>query len=265
MKKIIQSILLFSVISTGFFFQSCCKDDGGKDDSGSSPCDNTVEVVALDPEMYRLGHFELPGPDLLGGCFTVSQTYLKVVNWDDYKNKVTPGQRYKIAYEEVDCGNGGWCGTEDARTRCGTPIIKCVKIICLQQCPIVDNCFNTVVLDQSAEIVYSSAVANGVINGHSLSTKAYYSGCSDKDKVVFELKVKEMPFKNHLNISIFEAKVNEVQNGFTCQAVFTRDACFDLRSIDNFYRDNGRVAPESVIIRFYNGENFEDITYVPGS
>lgn len=261
MRNIIQSICLFSVLTISVFFQSCRKDDdngGGTKD----PCDNTVEVFALEPDYYPyLGHFELLGNNATVVDFAPSQTYLKIVNWSDYSDKVVSGRKYKIAYQEVDCGDeSGTCG--DGAGRCGTPIIKCAKILCLKACPYEEeSCFSSELITSGWQQLYSKAVTVEGIEGNLLKASVYYSGCSDKDLVQFRLLFN--PISDFVNDKeVVEVKIDEVINtDLTCQAVFTRHSCFDLSAINQYFEQRNGFVPESVVLRIHVGENPVEMIY----
>lgn len=256
MKHFIQTFSLVVLISSVFFTQSCRKP------KPVDPCNNKITVTATEQSMHYLGHFELPS-EITNG-FAPSQTYLFANNYSKFASKIVAGREYKIGFKYVECKKKYTqeCGFGD-EYRCGTPIIKCIEILCLEEVPSNTGCYGVEFDNPAFENTYSRAVSDAKIIGHSLNVNAYFSGCSQNDNVKFGLYLREIPVNISPNAPIiYEAKVAELNNGYTCQAVFNKNACFDLSGLANNYKKNNRAIPSKIIIRLHIGEKTTDLTYI---
>ena len=250
MKRTIQLLSVFSLFFIALLFNACEKP------KKPNPCDKPVEVLANDPAMFYLGHFTLNDPNQNG--FTVSQTYLRAVNYNKFASKFIPGRKYLLGFKYVECkDNSGFCGTDN---RCGTPILKCIEILCVKDVP-APSCFGVQFNSPDFSTYYSRAVRDSRIENHSLKTTVYFSGCSAQDLVNFRLDLQEMPLQKPMGPPVYEGKVVEVNNGFTCQAVFTKEACFDLSGLASRYLKNNIAGPKEIIIRLYEGGEVKELLY----
>jgi len=249
---------LFTQLLIGSLFLSACKDHN----PDPNPCDNAISVQAAEVSQYGYAHFI--GSNFISS-FAPSQVYYYAKNWKDYASKVVPGKQYLLGYKEVPCDNKlSGCFSDDSTLRCGTPVYKCIEIICLTESVAQPNntCFGLSMEGNTSEL-YSRAVKPASINNHSLQTEAYFSGCSAKDAINFSLALSELPTQNPGEPLVFDAKVNEIPNGFTCQAVFTKPVCFDLSSLPLYFTKNNIAIPDEVIIRFHYINEVQDIRYRP--
>lgn len=254
--------LLFPLFICSLFITSC-KDT----DKDPNPCDNAVTVMAADVSQYGFAHFV--GDNIISS-FAPSQVYYLAKNWNDYSSKVTPGKMYKLGFKEVPCD---WCGTgcfgntdSSAKTsRCGTPVYKCIEIICLTEIvnQPINDCFGVNLEHVDFDNYYSRATQLASITGHSLKTTAYFSGCSNQDPIQFSLALREIPTQNPGGPIAFDAKVEEVSNGYTCQAVFTKNACFDLAGLASYYLKNNINLPSDILIRFHYNDQVQELHYQP--
>lgn len=236
--RIIFRAFFTMALTIGLFLQSCTKHDDDFD-----PCDHPVVATATTTDMYEFGHFyydDLSSNDQ----FAPSQVYLKVVNWVDYADKVVPNRKYKIGYVEVDCNEEksvGRCGNEFT---CGFPILKCVKIMCLEE--VKENheedkgngeCFSSQLSDKDFEEIRSSATELIQVADHSLKAKMFFSGCSYEDPVRYTLMY--LPTGTYTNdgMPIVDVKLKEHDRGIICQAVFERDMCFDLSNMKSHFNN----------------------------
>ncbi len=252
---------LFALLLCSSLLFSSCNDH----DTDTNPCDNAIVVQAADISQYGYAHFI--GSNLISS-FAPSQVYYLAKNWNDFSSKVVPGKMYKLGFKEVPCeGMTGCFGDTDSTGktgRCGTPVYKCIEIICLTEIVAQPNndCFG-LSMEGSNSDIYSRAVKPGNISNHSLQTEAYFSGCSAQDAINFSLALSELPTQNPGEPLVFDAKVNEIPNGFTCQAVFTKPVCFDLSSLPLYFTKNNIAIPDEVIIRFHYINEIQDIRYRP--
>ncbi len=250
MKHTIQLLSVFSLFVGSLFFSACEKP------KKPNPCDKPVEVIANEPDLFRLGHFTLLDPNQNG--FTVSQTYLYAVNYSKFASKFQPGKHYLIGFKYVQCKeNTNFCATED---RCGTPILKCIEILCVKDVP-APSCFGLQFDSPDFNTYYSRAVKNSRIENHSLKSTVYFSGCSAQDKVDFRLDLQEVPFQKPMGPPVYEAKVVEVNNGYTCQAVFSKDVCFDLSGLASKYHKHNVAVPAQIIIKLHENGQVKELIY----
>lgn len=251
---------LFVLTTLSLFVFSSCKE---KDPETTIPCDNPITVTAADVTMYKMGHFIGNDINTLNS-FAPSQTYYFVRNWKDFESKVIPGRQYKIGFKEVDCGTcqRETCGdgTSKYTPRCGMPIYICIELLCIEEVK-KDDCFSSYIIqaDSTYNNLYSKATTTAEIVGNSLKTKSYFSGCSPKDDVNFALELCVLPTTGPM--PVFGAKVKEIDRGFTCQAVFERETCYNLASIKDYYSLLNIVMPEKVMIKFDYGEKSQDLYY----
>jgi hypothetical protein len=254
--------LLFPLLICSLFITSCKDTDKDPD-----PCDNAVTVLAADVSQYGYAHFI--GDNVISS-FAPSQVFYLAKNWNDFSSKVVPGKLYKLAFKEVPCD---WCGTGcygDADTaervgRCGTPVYKCIEIICLTEiiAQPSNNCYGINFAPEDFSHFFSRAIKPATISNHSLQTEAYFSGCSAEDPVNFRLLISELPTQRPGDPLVFEAKVEEISNDFICQAVFNKPVCFDLSTLPLYFTKNNIGIPDQVTIRFHYGNQEHDLQYRP--
>jgi hypothetical protein len=253
--------LLFSLLIGSLLFTSC-KDT----DKDPNPCDDAVTVMAADISQHGYAHFI--GDNTLSS-FAPTKVYYLAKNWKDFSSKVTPGKMYKLGFKEVPCeGNLIGCFGDDSTQkegRCGTPVNKCIEIICLTEiiAQPTNNCFGINFAPEDFSHFFSRAIKPATITNHSLQTEANFSGCSAEDAVNFRLLISELPTQHPGDPLVFEAKVEEISNGFTCQAVFNKPVCFDLSTLPMYFTKNNIGIPEQVTIRFHYGNQEHDILYQP--
>jgi hypothetical protein len=132
--------LLFPLLICSLLITSC-KDT----DKDPNPCDDAVTVMAADISQHSYAHFI--GDNTLSS-FAPTKVYYLAKNWKDFSSKVVQGKLYKLALKEVPCewGMTGSFGETDSSTkigRCGTPVNKCIEIICLTEiiAQPTSNCF----------------------------------------------------------------------------------------------------------------------------
>ncbi len=255
MKHLIKHSLFVLTILSLFVFSSCKE----KDPETTTPCDHPISVTATDVNMHNMGHFVGNGRNLYSS-FAPSQTYYFVRNWKDFESKVIPGRQYKIGFKEVDCGTCQRGCFGDEQGRCGTPILICIELICIEEIT-KDDCYTSYIVnpDSVYNSMYSKAVTEASIVGNTLKTKSYFSGCSLQDDVNFALELSLLPTSGP--IPVFEAKVREIDRGFTCQAVFEKQTCFNLASIKDYYALVNMVMPDQVMIKFDYGDKTQDLYY----
>lgn len=255
MKKLIVDSAILTCLLLVTVFQSCRKPVEPKP---SDPCDHTVLVTALDPQYYYWGHFSLVDK-------TNVERWLYAVNWSDYSAKVTPGEQYFIAYEEVKfnlyCGdnkNADWCGTQSAHP------LKCIKILCLKPaapCKEPLNCQPTS-FDQDIFNTGNTEALNGIrIEGNSLKVKLGISGCGP-NVGKFKLVLKELYLASAGSDYVFLAKA--INTDLTlCDAYFEKETCFDLSELRTRLMSKN-YAPAKAIIRLQLRDgSMQDFEYAP--
>lgn len=257
MKHSIQLIYVFSLFIGSFVFSSC-----NKHHEEENPCDDPVEVIATDPSLYNFGHFVLKDGSTNG--FAPSQTYLYAVNWNDFSSKFTPGKHYLLGFKYVECKNRETeSGSGEDNGRCGIPILKCIEICCVKDVK-AQSCFGLGFDEPDFGHLYSHAVSNSYIENNSLKTTAYFSGCSQNDPVSFRLELQELSLLRPSDSpTVYVAKVNEINPGYTCMAVFNREVCFDLTELTDRYKRNNLDMPEDIILHLYEGNEIKEIKYHP--
>jgi hypothetical protein len=250
-------------ISMGLFLQSCTKHEDDK-----NPCDHPVVATATNFDMYDYGHF-MYGEFSSNDQFAPSQTFLKVVNWVDYADKVIPGRKYKIGYVEVPCNtekNVGRCGNEFT---CGFPILKCVKIMCLeevreQQEEEFNDCFNSQVGESDFEELRSSINEFIQIDNHTINAKMYFSGCSYEDPVRYTMYFRPTGTYTNDGMPIVDVKIKEHDRGIVCQAVFEREFCFDLNNMKNYFISKQTEATHLYLKVHLSNNQVVDVIYDMG-
>jgi hypothetical protein len=264
--KIILRAIFTLALTIGLFLQSCTKHE-----EDHNPCDNPIEVIATYSDMYNeFGHFYYYDNSNLDQ-FAQSQTFLKIVNWVDYANKVIPGKKYKIGFVEVDCNENnklGRCGNEFT---CGFPILKCAKIMCLDE--VKENnddgkdskgCFSSELSDNSFDDMRSSVTNFIQIENNSFNAKMYYSGCSYEDPVRYTLYYHPSDSFTDDGMPIVDVKIKEHDRGIICQAVFERDFCFDLNNMKNYFSTRQSEATQLLLKVHLTNNTVVDVIYDMG-
>ncbi|MES2617702.1 MAG: hypothetical protein V4613_07485 [Bacteroidota bacterium] len=249
MKKFIKHLFVISTLSLVLFVQSC-KEPCHEPD----PCLKPETVTALSVDYYSTAHFS-----------TTEGNLLFATNWDEYKDKVVPGQSYEMGYTETDCGprtlNYPAHGIKEGG--CVVPQ-KCIVIECLTliEEPKCNDCQASVVNPSTYDTDGSTALNSTGINGNYLNALVGYSGCTDEPFKDYRLHLKHLPLGESLN-DIFVAKaVNINADNIICQAYWEKEVCFDLSAIKAYFTANGTSVPEKVIIRLENRDNTtQDFTY----
>ncbi len=248
MKKSILSISVFSLILLSCFFQACKKPRCPED-----PCKNPVKVMAVERDLYYMGHFITRNNDN-------TEVYLCANNWDQYASRVIPGRQYKISYKEVACQEKPWCIGDHMDIRTTYDLYyptKCINITCFEEVP--RGCFETLLNPQEFDEVYNQASATTSVNGNSLNVRVGFSGCSP-DEANFSLYAREIPDMSPRGNRIWVVKAVNMSKGITCQAYFTKDICFDLSSIKKYYRDQN-LPYNDAVIRMEIGTETREFTY----
>lgn len=230
---------------------SCRKPDKPKP---AEPCKNLVTVTAINPiEIGDRGQFIYDAPD-------GQRYFLNAENWSDYSARLVSGVQYKMAFKEVPCKK---CGTEDLVNgiREGGCLIfptKCIRILCLQE---VKGCFATRldVPEYDNELSQCNSVYG--ISGDRLEVNLSYGGCSANDELTYTLDLREMPRRCIGGFPAYEAKVVNQFKGSTCKALFTRDACFDLTPLKNYYLIRNSTLPEQILIRVLIDGQYQELNY----
>ena len=256
MKKLNLSILtisVFSLVLVTLLFQACRKPKPSPKD----PCRNPELVTATEQDMYYLGHFKVGNPDN-------TETYLYANNWNEYASRVIPGKQYRIGYKEVACDPNKGCydqrtgGSNIREGGCVVYPTKCIMIKCLEE--VGGGCFETQTDPSDFENAYSSATQVSGISGNSLKATVGFSGCGPEDARNFKLYATESPQRSSRGCPIWIAKAVNTFSGYTCEAYFTKNVCFDLTPIKNRYQYLNRHEKE-VIIRMVVGEETKEFLY----
>lgn len=255
MKLTFKIILVLSLFSGILLMNSCNKK------SCDEPCNASIEVFSTERDQFYLGHFILN--ETYDGSFAPSQTYLFANNWAKFSSQIKPGRKYLLAFKYVSCDHQILYNSfnYDTTFRCGTPVFKCIEILCIKEAPI-PKCYGLKFNSSEISNYYSRAISGSSIEGNSLKTNAFFSGCNQIDPVDFLLMLNELPTLGPLGQPIFEAKVSET-NRMLCNAVFQKSVCFDLSEIDGFYKKNNRATPNEVIILLYEGDSSIELHYNP--
>lgn len=240
-------ISLFLVLAV-----SCRKPDKPKP---QEPCKNLVTVTAISPvETGDRGQFLYDAPD-------GQRYFLNAENWSDYSARLVYGVQYKMAFREVPCRKCGTTTEQGNGIREGGCLVfpvKCIRILCVQE---IKGCFETRmnVADYDNEISQCNSVAG--INGDKLQVNISYSGCSADDKLNYTLDLQEMYRRCIGGSPIYEAKVVNQFKGYTCKALFTRDICFDLTPLKNYYMLMNSLPPKEILIRVLINGQYQELTY----
>jgi hypothetical protein len=261
MKKSILSILSISVFSFllfTFVLQSCKKPRCPED-----PCKNPQTVVAVEQDYYYWGQFKCTNADN-------SEIYLNATNWNEYASRVVPGRKYKIGYQEVACKERGTEELNDSETftgiREGGCMLfpkKCIIIKCLEEIPMTpgSGCLDTELSALNFDDLNSSAISSKGVTGSSLNATVSFSGCSSDAVENFKLYGKELRELSDRGTHIWLVKAVNTFQGNTCQAYFEQNACFDLTSIKELYKNLNLLNEKEVIIRLIIGSETQDFIY----
>lgn len=230
---------------------SCRKPDKPKP---GEPCKDLVTVTAIDPsESGGRGQFLYDDPD-------GQRYFLNAENWTDYSSRLVPGVQYKMAFKVVPCRK---CATTEPVNgiRIGGCIVyptKCIRILCLQE---IKGCFETrpYVPEYDNEISACNSIAG--ISGDKLQMNVMYGGCSSTDNLTFTLDLQQMPRRCIGGSPVYEAKAVNQFKGYTCKALFSRDVCFDLTPLKNYYMIMNSLPPETILIRILVGGQYQELTY----
>lgn len=235
-------ILLSATLALLLFSQSCRKPEKPKD-----PCKNMEEVTATNPADGTPGHFSR---------VRNGQTeYLWAVNFHEYASRIKPGYTYLIGYKEEQC----FINKTQENILPGGCVVyeKCIRIRCLKEKAPAKTCFESLVDKNTWGTFQPGAYAYPHISGNTLIASTFFSGCSADDPVTFRLVMRE-PVNG-----VFTAGIQNMRNGFTCEAYFNRTACYDLNAIGEYYRQRKLVMPAQVTIRLIHGNQIQDLVYNP--
>lgn len=235
-------ILISAAFALFLFSQSCRKPEKPKD-----PCKNMQEVTATDPADGTPGHFSR---------IRNGQTeYLYAVNFHEYASRVRPGYTYLIGFTEEQCYINK---TQEYILPGGCVVYeKCIRIRCLKEKAPAKTCFESLVDGETYKNIYPGGFSDPVITGNTLKCTTYFSGCSADDPVTFRLVLADPV--NH----VFMAGIQNMRNGYTCEAYFGRKECYNLHAIGDYYRQRKIVMPAQVTIRLNHGGNVQDLIYSP--
>jgi hypothetical protein len=250
MKKIYVS-LIASTLLILLAFNACRKPH--KPETPIDPCANKKLVTALQEENYACAHFAMEGQQGL-------DIWLRAINWNDYSDKVIPGKKYRIAYQEVTCPKEG-CDVIDPGFGIGE--MKCISITCLELAEIND-CLGSVMNPDKFNEQFSNSIRGLKVNGDAFKIQVGFSGCDraaiKNFKLALRFTMARCPDNNN---RMFLAKVlsPDIQ---TCQAYFQEEVCFDLSQLRNYMVAEAYDMSQPVTIRLQNTGGAEtDFTYLP--
>lgn len=250
MKKIYASLSAAALIIL-LTFNACRKPH--KPETPIDPCANKQLVTALQEENYACAHFEMKGQQGL-------DIWLRAINWKDYSAKVTPGKKYRIAYQELSCPKEG-CDVIDPGFGVGET--KCIRITCLEPAW-TDNCLGSVMNPDKFNEQFSNAIKGLKINGDAFNIQVGFSGCDRAAIRNFKLALRfTMTRCPGTDNRMFLAKVisPDIQ---ICQAYFQEDVCFDLSELRKYMVSEAYDLSQPVTIRLQNTDGSEtDFTYQP--
>jgi hypothetical protein len=256
MKNLILNFGVLAALCFVFALSSCKKIDPVKKDPKGNhcnePCKNAELVISLEAEHYSQCHFQVKD-------FQGATIFLYASNYNTYKDKIRSGLDYNLAYTEVDCKD---CDAPKGFAEGGCFVItKCVKITCLEDAG--STCNPTIINPKDYADRLASASQGAYIEGNALKGLVWFTGCSATDQKDFKLLASPRVARCPGGSPVFIAKIVNDFQGFTCQAIFNIEQCFDLSPIRQYYETMNREMPNEIIIQLENGQSSEDLMYYP--
>lgn len=221
MKKFVTSVL-FALIAV-VLVTGCYKTKHKrKQKDNSTECKYTVNAV--DPGVNGY-HFLFNDQN---GCY-----FLNAVNYEDYKDKIVPGEDYVIGFYETQC--------DDRFVKCGGIMpggcfcqLKCIVITCLTATKPKEGSCLSCSGDESLSNLVSMATGSSTIDGNTLLTsmkiRSYNPDADINNMVLFYSLMLD---KTTSTTAVVPVKIVQNNEEVVVNAEAERRKCFDLTSLKN--------------------------------